>query len=315
MNIAVAVSGGADSVAMLRGLAQLKHEAGGRGELVVVHYNHRTRDTSPDDSGWVNRLALDLGLRCHSGESGHTGQRSEESLRDDRRAFFRGAAKELGARYLATGHTADDQAETVLFRLLRGSGLRGATGIRPVASLTEGCSLVRPLLAVTRDELLAYLDTLNQGFLEDPSNKETEYARNWFRHTVLPTLEQRFPRARAELAAFASRAAQTVDLVESLAEELLERAESIAPGQAGSIHLEVHELRPAALAAEALRLAWRRAGWPEQAMTAAHWERLVAMTPESAAPSAADFPGGVRVERRGGRLVLAPRASDRQGPC
>ena len=308
VRVSVALSGGPDSVALLRVLAQAKQAAGGRGDLVVLHLDHRVRgEASCHDADWVRDLAEKQGLECLVEASRTAGARSEEALRDQRRDFYRRAADCLGARFVATGHTADDQAETVLFRLLRGTGVRGAAGIRPVAPLTPACSLVRPLLGATRSDLLAYLAAIGQSFCSDATNDEDGYARNWLRNQMLPQLAERFPTAATELAGFAERAAETSDLVEMLAAELLRRAQDATPNSEGSVTLQTPLLAqsPQALVVEVLRLGWREAGWPLQAMTAGHWRQLGELATSAGPPAAVVFPGNVRVERVGDTLVLA----------
>lgn len=310
VGVAVAVSGGPDSVALLRLLAEAKKLAGGRGELVVLHYDHGTRgDQSAADSAWVRQFAESLGFVHFSETSPASGARSEEAFRDERRAFYRRAADRFGARYLATGHTADDQAETVLFRLLRGSGLRGAAAIRPFAPLTEACTLARPLLGVPRADLLAYLAATGQAYREDATNADNVFARNWLRLEVLPLLESRFPTCRAELAQFATRTAEAVKLLESMAAETLEDAADGDEVDAG-VALRVEKLAalPAGLVPEVVRLAWRRAGWPEQAMTAEHWRRLAAMATKPGGEETQVFPGAIAARRGRGLLLLAEQA-------
>lgn len=303
----MAVSGGADSVALLRALAEIKSSSGGRGELHVLHFDHGMRGAaSADDARWVSELASELGLPCSIGHAERLDSASEESLRDARRAFYKTSANALGVRHLATGHTADDQAETVLFRILRGSGLRGLSGIPRFARLTEGCTLVRPLLDLTREEVIDYLEGLGQTHREDESNRDLAYARNWIRREALPNLQERFPQATRQLVRLAKQADETSGLVERSAARLL-AASLLSPIVDGEISLSLEELavEPEPLVREALRLAWREAGWPEQAMDAASWHRLAGLAFASAPTQRQDFPGGVAASVEAGRLVLA----------
>ncbi|MEN0111432.1 MAG: tRNA lysidine(34) synthetase TilS [Planctomycetota bacterium] len=302
VNVGVAVSGGADSVALLRALSFLKTAAGGRGELVVVHFDHAARPESAGDARWVAELAGAMGLPSEIGRSESGGPRSEEALRNDRLAFFREVSGRRGLRYLATAHHADDQAETVLFRLLRGSGIDGAAGIRLVARLTDGCSLVRPLLGVRRGDVRAWLATLRQTWREDSSNAEPNTTRNWLRNEVLPRLASRFPLASDALTRFAAEAAEASALIDSLADDVLVDA-TAEPAEA-SIPLAAVRETPPVLATAVVRRLWRRAGWPEQAMTRRHWERVVAV---ASGGGPVDLPGGVRVEASGTRLVIQAR--------
>jgi tRNA(Ile)-lysidine synthase len=308
LRVAVAVSGGPDSVALLHALVLAKQAAGGRGDLVVLHLDHQVRgEASRWDAQWVSDVADGLGLKSLVETSPTAGARSEEALRDQRREFYCRAADSLGARFVATGHTADDQAETVLFRLLRGTGVRGAAGIRPVAPLTPSCSLVRPLLSVTRGDVFAYLAAISQSFCTDATNSDDAYARNWLRNQMLPQLAERFPTAATELVGFADRAAETSDLVETLAADLLRRAGETTLNAEGHVTLQTTVFAQSlqALVVEALRLAWREAGWPLQAMTSGHWRQLGELATSAKPQAAGVFPGNVRVERVGEVLVLA----------
>src|SRR5262245_32292513 len=193
VTILVAVSGGADSVALLHALAQLR--TAGEGRLIVAHFNHRLRGAESDgDQAFVEELAARLGLAVVIGRrDGGTDERpdaaDEESLRESRYAFLRLESGVHGARYVATAHTADDQVETVLLNILRGTGLAGLAGIPRVRPLAEATTLIRPLLGVSRGEILGYLASLDQPFREDASNRNLEYTRNRVRHELLPLLE------------------------------------------------------------------------------------------------------------------------------
>ena len=309
-NVVVAVSGGADSVALLRALAELKRRVGGRGDLVVATFDHGMRGTaSSEDARWVLRLADKLRLRSHLGGVKTPSKGSEEDLRDARLCFYREAAEQLGARYVATGHTADDQAETVLFRILRGTGLRGLAGIRRHRELTPACTLVRPLLETTRAELIAALHELSQDYREDATNADPTFTRNWLRHEALPLLQSRFRSASSELAQLAEHAATNEALVSELAESLLAEA-SLEPDACGGVCLDSALLasKPTGLVVEAIRLAWRNAGWPEQAVTAEHWRRLAEIAQASHAATRVDFPAGVHARNKLGRFHLGPKA-------
>lgn len=305
LRVAVAVSGGPDSVATLRALVELKSAYGGRGDLAVIHFDHRTRgEASAADARWVADLAASHGLPHRGGVAALEGPRAEDALRRERRVFFREAVGALGARALVTGHQADDQAETVLFRLLRGTGPRGAAGIRSVVRFTPACTLVRPLLGVTRGEVLSFLASRGQAYRDDATNADASAStRNWLRGCVLPLLESRFPAARERLAHFAQAAAESADLVELLAGKLVGQALVAPPA---TLRRDTLAAAPGPLAAEALRLVWRRAGWPERAMTALHWRALVKMAHDGDGARSILLPGGVTARRDADLLVLAP---------
>jgi tRNA(Ile)-lysidine synthase len=207
--VAVAVSGGADSVALLLALAELKAELG--VVLSVAHFHHGIRGAEADgDQQFVNDLAERLGLEFYLGSADVPAYARahvislETAARDLRHAWFAELIAGQKADKIATAHTLDDQAETVLMRLIRGAGVRGLAGIFPVQQEKK---LVRPLLAITRREVESYLKSRGQGWREDSSNLDLAHTRNRIRHQLLPMLERDFnPGIRATLAGLAEMA-------------------------------------------------------------------------------------------------------------
>lgn len=184
--VVAAVSGGADSTALLLTLLGLVPEFG--WAIFAAHYNHRMRPGADDDEAFVAALCQELGVPLTSARSDSLGpQSSEESARDERLAFLRAAADSCGAHLIATGHTADDLAETVLLNVIRGTGLDGLAGIR-----WAGGRFVRPLLGRTAREVRAFMEERGQPWRTDESNASTAYARNRLRHQIIPLLEQEF---------------------------------------------------------------------------------------------------------------------------
>jgi tRNA(Ile)-lysidine synthase len=217
--VGVAVSGGIDSVALLRLLLELRHELG--IVLSVVHFNHQLRRESEEDQEFVAGLAREHGLEFHaaSGDvaqlAAEEGSGIEAAARELRYGFFRqllGAGEDADARAaasphvltrIATGHTLDDQAETVLMRMIRGTGLRGLGGIYPRIVVEHEDEdghgeIVRPLLGIRRRELEQYLKDLKQPWREDSSNADAKFTRNRIRSLVLPLLEREFNPAVVE---------------------------------------------------------------------------------------------------------------------
>jgi len=218
--VAVAVSGGADSVALLRLLLELRSALG--IVLSVVHFNHMLRGEASDaDEQFVAALARAhaLEIHCAHGDVGrHSAQNHlslETAAREMRYGFFSRLLREGTLERLATGHTLDDQAETVLLRLARGAGTRGLAGIYPQLSLAQppssqlsaiscqqnAAGIVRPLLSTPRSELEAYLTAIGQDWREDASNRDLRHARNRVRLEVLPSVESNLnPAIRQTLA-------------------------------------------------------------------------------------------------------------------
>jgi tRNA(Ile)-lysidine synthase len=201
---AVAVSGGADSVALLRVLLELREELG--IVLFVAHFHHGIRGAEADaDRDFVSALARDNGLEFFCGEGSApelVRRRSltlEEAARELRYAFFARLAQQQRLQRIATGHSRDDQAETVLMKFIRGAGSRGLSGIFPQHELagSEAC-VVRPLLCVRRNEIEQYLRQLDQRWREDATNQDLHHTRNRVRSRLLPLLEQEFNPAVVE---------------------------------------------------------------------------------------------------------------------
>jgi tRNA(Ile)-lysidine synthase len=235
--VAIAVSGGADSVA----LAWLLHDLEASGEAAfslagLVHVNHGLRGAESDrDEFFVCALGERLGLavdvaRRDIAADARAARRSiEATARDARDACFTAAAVRLRASTVATAHTADDQAETVLLRLLRGSGARGAGGIRP----RRGC-LVRPLLDVRRAVLRADLVARGEAWCEDSSNAERSIPRNAIRHDLLPAIERLAPGGVTALTRFAALARDDEAALEAAA---IEAARKIVSSHDAAIRL------------------------------------------------------------------------------
>lgn len=229
-----AVSGGPDSVALAAALAELAGEF--NLKLGVAHFDHGIRDSSAREAKWTAGLAEKLGLPFFT-ERGDVpafrareGLSLEEAARVARYAFLERAALGWGATFVATGHTADDQAETVLFRIIRGTGLAGLAGIprsRHISDQSPHIMLIRPMLDCTREEVLAYLAEKKLDYLTDETNFDVDsQARARIRHRLLPELAaDHNPDIRAALVKLAGGARATQSALEALADERLKGAE------------------------------------------------------------------------------------------
>jgi tRNA(Ile)-lysidine synthase len=200
--VGIAVSGGADSVALLRLLLELRKEIG--VVLSVVHFNHKLRGAeSEEDERFVAQLAQEhkLELQCQSGDvSAYATEKHlslEAAAREMRYRYLRQLLLEGRLNQIATAHTLDDQAETVLLKIVRGAGTRGLAGIYPQLSVLSSqfsestrLSIIRPLLGTRRRELEPYLLALGQNWREDRSNRDLRHMRNRVRHGILPRLER-----------------------------------------------------------------------------------------------------------------------------
>jgi tRNA(Ile)-lysidine synthase len=230
--VAVAVSGGADSVALLALLLEARDELG--IVVSVAHYNHRLRGAESDaDAQFVEQLANAGNIEYLTAASDTLHDRNVEALaRHDRYAFFSQLVREGRVKKIATAHTAEDQAETVLTRLLRGSGTAGISGILP--SL-DGGTIVRPLLETRRADLRAWATALGLAWREDASNLDDRFLRNRIRHELLPLLERGYNSAIVEVLGRAAEVARADEAEwQSQTEELAARLLVQDDGQEGA---------------------------------------------------------------------------------
>jgi len=228
--VVVAVSGGSDSVALLR-LLSLVREAY-RLELVCAHFNHQLRGAESDaDQAFVQALAGSLSIACETGsesvlayaDSHHLSR--EEAARELRLRFLRMVAIERGADRIATAHTHDDLVETVLFRLFKGTGLVGMSGIAPRSGM-----FIRPLLAWSKEQLRTWLREQGNPWREDSSNADVHYERNFIRTEVIPLVESRFPAATTSISRLADMARASCELFERQTEQVTDNIEILEAG-------------------------------------------------------------------------------------
>jgi tRNA(Ile)-lysidine synthase len=224
-DIAVALSGGLDSVVLLDLLLTLRKRW--RWTISAAHFDHRMRQDSGEDAAWVSRLCGERGVPCRLGAA-ERAPAGESEARELRYEFLQSARDRLGARLLVTAHQADDQAETVLFRMLRGSGLSGLAGIPQ----RREPGIVRPLLPYWRREIEDYAAQRGLDHVRDPSNLDPGFARNRIRNDLIPAIEgQACPDLRAQLQRLADLARRADRAVGRAAEKgvdelVLEASES-----------------------------------------------------------------------------------------
>jgi tRNA(Ile)-lysidine synthase len=301
VTVVVAVSGGADSVALLRAMHALR--SGGAGRLVVAHCNHRLRGAESDaDAAFVGKLCRRLGVACNTGivEVTDRGDGLEAAARASRYEFLGATGNRLGARYLATAHTADDQAETILHRILRGTGLTGLAGIPRVRPLTELTTLIRPLLGARRNDVLAYLARLGQDYREDSTNAQPAFTRNRLRHDLLPQLARDYnPNVVEALLRLGQLSGEAQEVLNALAAKLCDEAATRLPGGGWEIDVTLFRDRPRYLIREALIKLWQTSNWPQQAMGQAEWAALAELILSRSKGQRLTFPGNVQAERPG----------------
>jgi len=295
--LVLAVSGGTDSTALCLILAELREEFG--LVLHVAHFDHRARPrAAAADAAFVAELANHISAPVRIGRA-NAAPKSEDDARNARYEFLRRVANELGATAIATGHTRDDQAETVLLHLTRGSGLAGLAGMRP-----ERDGIVRPLLTLARADTVAMCAAAGITPREDPTNRSLRFARNRIRHRVLPELAKLNPEITSAIARLAEAAAAVADISADHTAVILDAATSQKGREADQETVALDRLpsHPDARA-DALALWWeRRTG---RQLAARHRAALAQLAASTEGSRSLDLPGG-RALREYTTLRIAP---------
>ncbi len=308
--VVVAVSGGPDSVCLLGVLRALAREYG--LQLHIAHLDHMFRGAgSAADARFVELLAatsgipatieaIDVPAYCRV-----RGLSAQEGAREVRYRFLDRVAGSVGADKVALGHTANDQAETVVMRLVRGAGLEALSGIPPVRE-----KIIRPLLDTTRAEILSYLKKAALDFVTDPTNTQTLYTRNRIRRNVIPELERLNPNAVAALAAGAAllrdESAALEELVAPVIDGLLRRdGESVRIDRRSFLSLFP------AVRRRALRTAVASLGSSVSALSLVQTDEAVSFLEQAQSGRALDLPGGLILERSYDDIVVRPRPAIR----
>jgi tRNA(Ile)-lysidine synthase len=335
----VAVSGGADSTALLLALEELKRAGLLEVELTAAHLNHGLRGESAEgDARFAESLAREHGFEFFSARAdvgrraSESGDNLEQAARRARYEFLSEAARRAGASAVLTGHTLDDQAETILLRLLRGSGSEGLSGMRPERRLEEGTGVLlrRPLLEwARRADTEGYCRARGVESRADEMNDDERFARVRVRRSLLPLLESFNPRAAESLARAAGLLREESDALELFAARLLEdaRAEgdkklsrpdaesempdspsspagaAEAPG-AWALRVEVLNAAHAAVRRRALRLWVARGRGDLRRISLAHVSAVERLLAGERGGRVSELPGGARVERRKGLLTF-----------
>ena len=303
----IAVSGGADSMALLHGLHQLGPAWG--LDLRAAHLNHQLRGAASDeDAYWLKATcaALSIGLTVGTEDvrraCSDQGTGIEEGARAARYRFLEATAHDLSRPLIAVAHSANDQAETILHHIVRGTGLAGLRGMPVCRKLVSGATLIRPLLKVDRTTIRGYLPEVGQDFREDASNQDETYTRNRIRHRLLPLLEQEFNSHVSEaLCRLGQQAEESQQALDLLARELLDRALTHSEPQECRLCCKALHSQPRHLVREVFIALWRRFEWPRQKMGYAHWDQLVDIAWTG---GAATLPGNIDVRRTGSELML-----------
>lgn len=297
--VLVALSGGCDSVGLLLCLSALKDPL--KLKLFAAHVNHGIRGTEADrDETFVRALCARRGVPLAvyrenvPAEAALSGESEEEAGRRLRYRDLCEAAKAVGAKCIATAHHRDDQAETLLLNLIRGSGISGLAGMRlkrPVGDPSEGLTLIRPFLAVSRAEIEEYVRGKNESWCEDSTNGDEEYSRNRIRNSLIPEAEKLRPGAAKHIAA----AAEKLRAAEDYLEEETERQYEACRQKDGSLRLSgLSELRP--FLRQRVLARWLTDKGGTKDVGEVHYAALENLLPGDSGKSL-DLPGGRRVLR------------------
>ena len=287
----VGVSGGRDSMALLHALRAL-----GFGKLIVCHLDHGLRGrASRADAKFVRRAAEGSefeAARARTKDYARAGRRSTElAARELRHAFFCECAKRRRCRRLLLAHHADDQVETCLFQFLRGSGAAGLAGMKPV-SARDGLTVIRPMLAVSREEIDGYISENKIRHREDLTNAAAAHTRNRIRHAVIPAIRQAFG---ASFRAAILRASEIFRMEDAWVEAHVPQVSS---------RLSCKQLRdlPDALRHRAVLRWLRQSGVPEPGL--AETRRVLTLLDPETGPAKASLPGRLHARRKTGEIFL-----------
>jgi tRNA(Ile)-lysidine synthase len=278
--------------------------------------NHKLRHADSEaDQAFVQALCGQLGLACEVQTAAvnpivdSRGQGLEAAARRARYAVLEEIAGRVGARFVVTAHTADDQAETILHRILRGTGLRGLRGMSRWRRLGPA-TLLRPLLGIVRAELAEYLRDRKQAYRTDASNLDLRYMRNRIRKELLPLLATHYnPAIVQALLRLGDLAGESQTLVDSIVYDVTQQClRRIGPNEI-SLDLSILARQSPHLIREVLLDAWRQQAWPLVSMGFAEWESLATMIlaagePAIGAPRKRTLPGAIMAEILDGELRL-----------
>ncbi|MBM82697.1 MAG: tRNA lysidine(34) synthetase TilS [Planctomycetaceae bacterium] len=303
----LAVSGGADSVAMLRGMLEV---VDGKEVIVnVAHIDHQLRDDSADDSAWVESLCEELGVPCTLRSvdvrrlAAEQGLGIEEAARKARYSALEQIAVATSCSAICVAHHRDDQAETVLANLLRGSGVSGLRGMLSRRELSNDVSLVRPMLSISHETVLGYLEDIGQGFRTDETNADNKATRNRIRNKLIPQLRDEYnPAVVDTLCKTAKQAKDLEEIVDSIVLDLMKVVIKYQDKSTVRIDCSVLAETNRHVVRALFHRVWRDQQWPRQAMSFAAWDRLASLTVDVGAVT---LPGKIYARRREQLLVIS----------
>jgi len=316
--ILLAVSGGADSTALMYVMAALKREKVLRADTVCAHINHQLRGTDAElDEAFVTAQAAELNLsittkRLDVRGYAHRNKLSIETAgRELRIESLTAIAKANNCSRIATAHQKNDNAETVLHRLLRGTGFRGLGGIRPVRIFADDIRFVRPLLCVRRDEIIEYLEERNIKWREDHTNADCTYRRNFIRHRLLPALQKESRGCIVEqLSELAESSREFYRLVCGRAEKMWPELADCG-GERVELNLKRFLPEPEPVKVELVRRSLRAVGSGEIDLRQQHYEKILQLAEQKVGNKKIELPDGFVAGFEYGKVIFS-RQKDRQ---
>ncbi len=308
--VLVAVSGGPDSVCLLDVLVKLSKEMG--CSLGVVHFNHRLRREAEEEERFVKELAdrYDLPFFCGSSDVAKVvrerGLGVEEAARAERYNFFEQVLRKKGYDKVALGHTLSDNVETFFMRVLRGASLEGLKGIPPKRGI-----YVRPLIEVKRKEVREYLRNLGLDWVEDTSNQDERFLRNWVRMRLVPLLRERNPSIEDTMAFLLDGLRWDWDLVEGLVEKALSELDYRFENESLYINLENFTFHEALKRHVLFRLLYQYF-YPGMSgvLTTAHVEGILGLLEDKRGSKGVDLPQGIEAVREYNMLRIGLKRED-----
>ena len=312
----VAVSGGPDSVVLLHLLRGLPRAW--RLTLHVAHLDHGLRDDAARDAAFVAELASQWNVEATierrevTGLCRRHGWSLEDGARRVRYQFLVEVARRHSASHIALAHTADDQAETVLMRLVRGTGLLGLGAMTPKRQL-DGVWLIRPLLEVWRQDIMEYLTRHGLSACQDDTNTDQRFVRNRIRHELLPLLARAYnPNIKGALAQLAEQSQWDYAFLQEAAGRQWKRtAQSRLPAQV-ALRIAAFRRQPKAIQRQLVRQAVQRIRVDEARWEFRHWIEVERLFTDRPVGTVLDLPGGVQARREADRVTFRPTADTAQ---
>ncbi len=307
--VLVAVSGGADSVCMLKALIAIREKI--NIEVMAANLDHQLRGKeSRADSRFVKKTADDLGIKCVIGRinvsrGGRRGMSVEEKAREKRYDFLIKTAKANKCNVIATGHNMNDQAETVLIKIIHGSSLKGMAGIPPLR-WSKNIKIIRPLIRVSRPEIISFLERSDLAYVEDSSNLDIRFVRNRVRHEILPYLEKYNPKIKRSLVNLSDTVREDLSFIDLAKKNNVGKSFSDS-GSGKGMEIKDVLFQARTIRKEIFKDLFKQAGGNIKKLTYRHWMDMDDLLRCAEKNKSLDLPGKIRVLKEKSRIVFKKR--------